>query len=109
MIAVPPFLLRPPLLDFAQKKPHFPLLTLAYFTKITPFQLNLQQKHLDTLELYVTDDKGRLLAEVDPRQADLGLMSFKCVLRWDHIMVAHPPAYVPTRASLESHNHVPEP
>ena len=58
------------------------------------FQLHLQQKTLDSLELYVTDDKGRLLAEVDPRQADLGLMSFKCVLRWDHVGAPAPPAYV---------------
>ena len=70
-------------------------LTRACFDEVFPFvtfedandtfQLNLQQKTLDSLELYVTDDKGRLLAEVDPRQADLGLMSFKCVLRWDHV------------------------
>ena len=58
------------------------------------FQLHLQQKTLDSLELYVTDDKGRLLAEVDPRQADLGLMSFKCVMRWDHVGAPAPPAYV---------------
>ena len=58
-------------------------------------ELHLQQKSLDSLELYVTDDKGRLLAEVDPRQADLGLMSFKCVLRWDHITQPVPHPFVP--------------
>ena len=71
------------------------------------FQLNLQQKHLDSLELYVTDDKGRLLAEVDPRQADLGLMSFKCVLRWDHLAANHPSSYAP-KVVRYSH-HIPTP
>lgn len=60
------------------------------------FQLHLQQKALESLELYVTDDKGRSLAEVDPRQADLGLMSFKCVLRWDHLTSPPPAPFLPT-------------
>ena len=47
------------------------------------FQVHLTQKTLDSLVLEVTDDKGRLLSEKDPRQADLGLMAFKCTLRWD--------------------------
>jgi hypothetical protein len=55
------------------------------------FQLHLRQKTLDALSLEVTDDKGRLLAEVDPRQADLGLMSFKCTLRWDALYNYQPP------------------
>ena len=49
------------------------------------FQMHLRQKTLDSLILEVTDDKGRLLSETDPRQSHLGLMSFKCVLRWDEI------------------------
>ena len=49
------------------------------------FQINLSQKTLDSLTLSVNDDKGRLLAETHPSQADLGLMNFKCVLRWDAI------------------------
>jgi len=71
------------------------------------FQIDLQQKHLDSLELYITDDKGRLLAEVDPLQADLGLMSFKCVLRWDHIGQNHPPSYV--HKVISDARHVPKP
>lgn len=55
------------------------------------FQLHLRQKTLDALTLEVTDDKGRPLAEVDPRQADLGLMSFKCTLRWDALYNDQPP------------------
>ena len=55
------------------------------------FQLRLRQKTLDSLTLEVTDDKGRLLAEVDPRQADLGLMNFKCTLRWDSVTDDVPP------------------
>ena len=72
------------------------------------FQLNLQQKTIDSLELYVTDDKGRLLAEVDPQQADLGLLSFKCVLRWDHLVAPPPPAFVPTKGGIDQSTHVPE-
>ena len=60
------------------------------------FQMHLQRQSLDTIELYVTDDKGRFLAEVDPRQADLGLLSFKCVLRWDHLIAPPPYGYVAT-------------
>ena len=71
------------------------------------FQIDLQQKHLDSLELYVTDDKGRLLAEVDEQQADLGLMSFKCVLRWDHITSNHPPSYI--HKVLTDSRHIPTP
>jgi hypothetical protein len=69
------------------------------------FQINLQQKHLDSFEMYVTDDKGRLLAEVDPRQADAGLMSFKCVLRWDHIAAAQATSYKPQ--VITNPRHVP--
>ena len=69
------------------------------------FQINLQQKHLDSFELYVTDDKGRLLAEVDPRQADAGLMSFKCVLRWDHIAANQASKYQPR--VITNPRHVP--
>jgi hypothetical protein len=69
------------------------------------FQINLQQKHLDSFELYVTDDKGRLLAEVDPRQADAGLMSFKCVLRWDHIAANQTSKYQPR--VITNPRHVP--
>ena len=47
------------------------------------FQIHMRQKTMDSLTFEVTDDKGRLLSECDPRQADLGLMSFKCVIRWD--------------------------
>ena len=55
------------------------------------FQLRLRQKTLGSLTLDLTDDKGRRLAEVDPRQADLGLMSFKATLRWDAVADDHPP------------------
>ena len=73
------------------------------------FQLHLQQKALDSIELSVTDDKGRLLAEVDPRQADLGLMSFKCVVRWDHLTPAPHQPYLPQKADIGAGHHVPAP
>ena len=67
------------------------------------FQIHLHQKTLDSLIFEVTDDKGRLLAEVDPRQADLGLMNFKCVLRWD----ALGPDEHFAREAVGSYNHLP--
>lgn len=62
------------------------------------FSLNLAQKHLDGIEIYLTDAAGRLLAEVDPRQADLGLMSYKMVLQWQHLHspFPSPPSFIPT-------------
>lgn len=67
------------------------------------YQIHMQQKAIDQLELFVTDDKGRLLSEVDPLQADLGMLNFKVVLRWDHMRVTHPPiTYVPTPAKIHS-------
>lgn len=57
------------------------------------FQMHLRQKTLDSLILEVTDDKGRLLSETDPRQSHLGLMSFKCVLRWDEVGSQTPQPY----------------
>lgn len=47
------------------------------------FQMHLHQKSLDSITLEVTDDKGRLLSEVYREQADLGLMNFKCTIKWD--------------------------
>ena len=55
------------------------------------FQMHLRQKTLDSLTLEITDDKGRLLSEAGHGQSELGLMSFKCVLRWDEIAIAQVP------------------
>ena len=47
------------------------------------YQSLLSRKSLDTLDIRVTDARGRSLANVDPTQADSGLMAFRMVLRWD--------------------------
>lgn len=56
------------------------------------FSFTLKQKTIDNLTLDVTDDKGRLLSEVDPLQADMGLLNFKCIFRWDALYDDGPPS-----------------
>ena len=80
---------------------------IAFEDSNDSFAITLQHKHLTSFELYVTDDKGRLLAEVDPRQADLGLMAFTCTLRWDHLKPPPPPAFQPQLSLLDGTNNVP--
>ena len=41
------------------------------------------RKNLEQLELRICDAKGRSLAQLDPFQADHGLMAWKAVLRFD--------------------------
>ena len=53
------------------------------------FQMHLHQKSLDSITLELTDDKGRLLSEVYREQADLGLMNFKCTIKWDVLTPIH--------------------
>jgi hypothetical protein len=55
------------------------------------YQTFLNRKQLDTLDFRVTDAQGRSLANIDPTQADLGLMAFRMTLRWD----LFPPPPVP--------------
>ncbi|KAL1527397.1 hypothetical protein AB1Y20_016065 [Prymnesium parvum] len=60
------------------------------------FKLHLQRKSLDTITFQVTDDKGRPLSQVSPRQASLGLLSYSMVLKWDHVRdPPDPHQYVP--------------
>lgn len=47
------------------------------------FQSYLSRKSLDSLDIRVTDARGRSLATMDPTQSDEGLMAFKLCLRWD--------------------------
>ena len=56
---------------------------------------------------FTDDNIGKLLAEVDTRQADEGLMSFKCVLRWDHIAAVQATQYQPR--VIANPRHVPIP
>ena len=47
------------------------------------FQSYLTRKSLENLEIRVTDAKGRSLANVDHTQEEVGMLSFKMVLRFD--------------------------
>ena len=47
------------------------------------YQSFLTRKHVDTLDIRVTDARGRSLAQLDPTQADNGLMAYRLCLRWD--------------------------
>ena len=47
------------------------------------YQSFLTRKNLETLDIRVTDARGRSLATLDPTQADAGLMAFRMCLRWD--------------------------
>lgn len=47
------------------------------------YQCMLNQKILDSLEIRLTDDKGRNLAEILPFQSQVGLMTFHMCLRFD--------------------------
>jgi hypothetical protein len=55
------------------------------------FQSMLTRKSLENLEIRVTDARGRSLANMDPTQADEGLMAFKMCLRWDLFISPSPP------------------
>jgi hypothetical protein len=59
------------------------------------YQSFLSRKSLDTLDIRVTDARGRSLATLDPTQADEGLMAFRMCLRWD--LFSPPPAPTPRR------------
>lgn len=48
------------------------------------YQLNMQQKHLESLELWLTDSKGRLLTNIVGPNSTSALV-FRCVIRWDHL------------------------
>ena len=55
------------------------------------FQSFLTRKTLETLDIRVTDARGRSLATLDPTQADEGLMAFRMVLRWDLFVAPQEP------------------
>jgi hypothetical protein len=63
------------------------------------FQSFLTRKTLETLDIRVTDARGRSLATLDPTQADEGLMAFRMVLRWDLFITPQPPQ--PQQPKLE--------
>ena len=70
------------------------------------YQHFLARKHVDTLDLRITDARGRSLAQLDPTQAEHGLLAFRVVLRWD--LFGAPPPPPPRRLSQPlSNDHPP--
>ena len=55
------------------------------------YQSYMTRKTLQTIELRVTDARGRSLANLDKKQADDGLMAFRMCLRWDLHASPSPP------------------
>ena len=47
------------------------------------FSVTLGRKNLESLSIQITDAYSNLLSEVHPGQSEDGLLSFRCVLRWD--------------------------
>ena len=47
------------------------------------FQSFPLRKNFEQLEMRICDSKGRSLAQLDPAQADDGLMGWKAVVRFD--------------------------
>ncbi len=54
------------------------------------FQLNPTQRNLDSLDLWITDEFGRSLAEVSPHQYEDGMMNFTATIKWSHLTLAKP-------------------
>ena len=65
------------------------------------YQSFLQRKSIDTLDIRVTDARGRSLATLDPTQADEGLMAFRLCLRWD--LFIPPPTPQPPQKLVFDH------
>lgn len=57
------------------------------------FTLQPSQRNLDSLEIFLTDEYGRSLAEVSPGQTADGMLNFTATIRWDVITPSKPLAH----------------
>lgn len=73
---------------------------IEYVTDSDQFQVFPLRKHINELEIRITDAKGRSLAEAAPYQATNGLMGFQMVLRFD--LFKPPAVQQPTSGSKNS-------
>lgn len=55
------------------------------------FQLSPNQRSLDSLDLWITDEFGRSLAEVSPGQYADGMLNFTLTIKFEHITPAKTP------------------
>ena len=69
------------------------------------YQSFLQRKSIDTLDIRVTDARGRSLAQLDPTQGAAGLMGFRMCLRWDLFVPPPPPTPPPKKVASD---HLPK-
>ena len=72
------------------------------------FTLEPSQRNLDSLELFLTDEWGRSLAQVSPGQVADGMLNFTTTIRWDVMTPSKPLAHERlTNQSLATNlNHV---
>jgi hypothetical protein len=56
------------------------------------FTMFLHQTQLSAVKFTLTDDKGRLIPEVAPRQAEEGSLSFKMSFKWEVVVDELPPS-----------------
>ena len=76
---------------------------VEYVTDSDQFQVFPLRKHINELEIRITDAKGRSLAEVAPDQAANGLMGFQMVLRFD--LFKPPAVQQPISGSADSESN----
>ena len=75
------------------------------------FVLNPQQRSLDSVELFLTDEFGRSLSEVSSGQVADGMLNFTCTIRWDIMTPKNKvPGFKPTSQNMAlGTNHIPGP
>lgn len=64
------------------------------------FTIEIGNKQLDNITLYMTDDKNRPIPMVAVGQVIAGMLSFKCSLKWEVIAKDMPSPFIPTVADL---------
>lgn len=65
------------------------------------YQSHLSRKNIESLDIRVTDARGRSLATLNPNQAADGLLAYRMCLRWDLFAPPHTP-HLRHEAKLEA-------
>lgn len=60
------------------------------------FVIEIGNKQLDQLTLYLTDDKNRFLPLVHLGQVTAGMLSFKCSIKWEVVLRDQAAPFIPT-------------
>jgi len=64
------------------------------------FQIQVGNKQLDNLTLFLTDDKGRFIPLVTAGQVVNGMLSFKATIKWQVVVRDQATPFIPTMANL---------